>query len=856
MIVNNGVCVIVQARLNSSRLPGKVLSKLDDNTLLEHVLNSLEKVSAQCFVLACDTASYEKFLPYARQYNFLLIAGSEEDVLSRFVLALETVTEHCRKESLPPISCIVRATADNPFLFIDAIDDSIARYFQLNKPDYFTFTALPKGSGVELINPKALLIASKNNPSEYEKEHVGPAIYLHKDKFRVIYETASLDYYFPELITTVDTEEDFKRAQYIARYLHHKNIKLPANASEIVEATKFASDVVIFIPCLKEGNGSGHLRRVIELALKLDDDYRSEVFIQADKVPDFAKDILKNVPERMLSHTLPKKAKLIILDNFQTDKNEAEVLKVIAPLIALDEGGQARENADYLLDIIPRLKSEEKFSNANLSDISFMPLPKNRKEKSKQYKIDFSKKPKILITCGGEDKTNMALPIGVALSKLNADITVITSNISFSKIRQAEGRVKILNTVENLREKLYSYDLVITIFGFTAFEALAAACLVILVSPTEYHYKLGLENGFSCLPPGIPNLENIMELFDCGIKIPKLLGANTQEKSLAKQIKKLLNSKHFLCPVCEYETHSYDEHKIVCRLPDRSISQCKKTGLYFLSFIMSDEKKYDKDYFFSEYKEQYGKTYLEDFANIMQQCKRRLKIIDECYKEYLEADESFFKKQKNILDIGCAYGAFLKVCEHSDWFAVGSDISEDAINYVKEELKLPAFCSAFPALPESFSYLRKDALDESETLNFELKAGAFQVITMWYVIEHFQDLNAVLKQVSNLLVDGGIFAFSTPTLSGISGTQNSEKFFAESPSDHYTIFDFNSVEKVLDTYGFKVIKIVSTGHHPERFKYFSNVKKGSLPYKILKTISERKRLGDSMEVYAIKRILV
>lgn len=860
MILGNGVCVIVQARLGSTRLPQKALLQLDDKSLLEHVLRSLQNVQAQCFVLACDYNSYESFLAIAQKYNFLLVAGSEEDVLSRFVVALEKANQFCIEKKLPRISCIVRATADNPFLFIDAINDSVIRYFELNAPDYFTFTGLPKGSGVELINPKALLLSNEISKSSYEKEHVGPAIYLHKDKFNVVYETANTKYYFPDVVTTVDTIEDFTRTQYTLKYLADKKIKLPTSAEKIILATNYATDVIIFIPSITEGNGSGHLRRCIELATKLERNFRTQIFIPNEGIPLFVSKLLMNVKTQLITHKLPKKAKLIVLDNFKTNKNEVEVFKIIAPVVALDEGGTARDNADFLLDIIPQLKKENNFTKANLTDISFINLPNNRKNKIDQQKLNFKDfKPKVLVTCGGEDKDNLALPFGIELLNLSFDVSVITTETSFKTIQEVQGRIKLLHTVPNLREKLYKFDLVVTIFGFTAFEALAAGCLVLLISPTEYHYKLGVQNGFTCFMPGAADLQSIKKVLSTGIKIPKFITPQTKQKSLEKQIAKLSESRHFHCPVCEPEDYSDNDHEVVFRLYDRTICQCKKTSLHFLSFIMSDEKTYDENYFFDEYKKQYGKTYLEDFSNIMAFGEKRLKVINECYAEYLETEESFFNKQKNLLDIGCAYGAFLKVCERTDWLAVGTDISSDAINYVTDKLKLPAFVSAFPSLPEEFSYKIKNTLsnpDTTQTVTFNLSANSFQVITMWYVIEHFQDLSAVLKQVSYLLVDGGIFAFSTPTLSGISGKQNPENFLQESPSDHYTIFDIESVTKVLDLFGFKVVKIISTGHHPERFKHFSKCKKGSLTYKILQSISKRKKLGDSIEVYAVKRILV
>ena len=74
MIVQNGVCVIVQARLGSKRLPKKAILNLDDKNLLEHVLRSLTSVDAQLYILACDYASEKVFYPIAEKYNFFFAA--------------------------------------------------------------------------------------------------------------------------------------------------------------------------------------------------------------------------------------------------------------------------------------------------------------------------------------------------------------------------------------------------------------------------------------------------------------------------------------------------------------------------------------------------------------------------------------------------------------------------------------------------------------------------------------------------------------------------------------------------------------------------------------------------------------
>ena len=123
---------------------------------------------------------------------------------------------------------------------------------------------------------------------------------------------------------------------------------------------------------------------------------------------------------------------------------------------------------------------------------------------------------------------------------------------------------------------------------------------------------------------------------------------------------------------------------------------------------------------------------------------------------------------------------------------------------------------------------------------------------MWYVIEHFQDLDSVLKGVSKILKTGGIFAFSTPSASGVSGRFNTQSFFQNSPTDHFTLWEPGRAASILKKYGFKVAKIVSTGHHPERFPNLKGQKSTGLKFALYSGASHFFGLGDTFEVYCKK----
>ena len=125
---------------------------------------------------------------------------------------------------------------------------------------------------------------------------------------------------------------------------------------------------------------------------------------------------------------------------------------------------------------------------------------------------------------------------------------------------------------------------------------------------------------------------------------------------------------------------------------------------------------------------------------------------------------------------------------------------------------------------------------------------------MWFVIEHFQNVDSVLSAISKIVKPGGIFAFSTPSASGVSARYNTQSFFEQSPCDHYTLWEPSRTGAILRKYGFEVVQIVSTGIHPERFPSAKkkNLKEKSLEFGLLKFASRAFKLGDTFEVYCRK----
>ena len=843
-----GVAVVIQCRLGSKRLPGKALLPLNAIPMARHIMHIVKNIEAERYILACDYSSYETLKPLSILEGFECVQGDEDDVLSRFCKVInESPIEN-------PIKVIVRVTADNPFIFVDAANASIHRYFELLEPDYFTFTGLPVGSGVELLNAKSLLLAEELTKDPYDREHVGPALYRHEDKFKCIREPSPHLWYAPEIRTTVDNKEDYERTLHMLKHLNSKKCDAHFNLSNIKEAYKYATRLLVFYPSIRIGEGTGHLRRVVGIMHQILKDIRCAVYIKnKEQIKEVAHNILKELLDEVIIDEFPKDTALIVLDNFRTSHNEMLKLKAIAPVVAIDEG-EARGLADFLLDILPSLKIENRTENLkyipNIEDVTFIPLPLSRKINRNQHKI-IPSKTKVLVVCGGENASNMAMPVAKHLDNIGFQVSVVDPNLSFEDITKCSQGIQTFSMIENLRERLHEWDIVVTHYGFTAFEALVAGCFVLLLSPTPYHYKLGKEAGFTTIENPEPTKDDLKRAFFYGLKVPKIVDTSSKEKSLSDFVRNLFNAKKCNCPICDEDW----SNNVIVRTPDKTVSYCEKCHIHYLSFIVKKQSDYTASYFFDEYKSQYGKTYLEDFENIKKLGLERMKHINAVYDEIFQTEEvNIFDTEKKLLDIGCAYGPFLEAAKLSLWQPIGTDICREAVEYVNNTLHIPAFVSAFPAMPDSFNYIYKKQLTGTgyDTRIEPIKNESFMAVTMWYVIEHFQDLDAVLQKVASLLVPGGIFAFSTPNLSGITGKQSLYEFASKSPMDHYSIWDSNEVVKVLEKYNFKVCRIVSVGHHPERFKLPFKIKKGGFIWKIVDFISRKYSLGDGMEVYCMK----
>jgi len=629
---------------------------------------------------------------------------------------------------------------------------------------------------------------------------------------------------------------------------------------------------VLFIPSIKKNNGIGHLKRTVKWVksalardtLQPEDAPRYEPFIYIPIIPLANKGHeeqghvwnptsfpdLKEIEKSIVSD-LSGKYDAAVFDMRKTDALLIKKVEKIADiLVSVDEGGIERNNFDYLIDTLPNTVSKSAPPNIFSTDLLGY---QDRCKAISENPAKLKKYNNILISFGGEDSKGIIKKLLDKAHKKNLfknkNVKVVIGPFFKDKeyIKNNFGFFDIVESPSSLEKLIEESNIVFTSFGLTAYEALYAGKDLVLVNPSKYHRKLSRIAGFyeaGIIDPDIKKIEKIISNPSyCWNKNQALYSSISNNHQLTTQMQgregktlkinelflKITETEKMLlkneCPVCK------GKGKIYKRYIYKNYLKCKTCGIVYLQNIGKNEKKYDKSYFFEEYKKQYGKTYVEDFHNIATVSQKRADII-----------KNFVKKGK-ALDIGCAYGPFLHVMK-DQYDCYGIDISEDAVEYVNKNLGIKAITGDF-SLPNFIPVFPKGSSQDEKQESIK-----FDVITMWYVIEHFKNAGEVIGKIGKLINESGIFAFSTPNLSGISSIYNKNKFLESSPPDHYTLWNILSAKHILLQLGFKVVKVRCTGHHPERFPL---ILQKILGFKILSLISRFFRLGDTFEIYAIRK---
>lgn len=209
------VGAIIQARMGSSRLPGKTMDTICGKPLIYYSVkralqaNCVDKV----IVATTDNELDDIVEQWCIDNEIECFRGSENDVLDRYY--------QCSMKY--NLDIIVRVTADDPFIDPEIIDDMLLNK-RIHSADYVTMrlntNTWPYGLDVEVIDRVALKTAWNLATLPYQREHVTPYIRENLDEFKM-YEI-SIDEDLSKVRLTVDYQKDLDRSRFIMEQLIDK----------------------------------------------------------------------------------------------------------------------------------------------------------------------------------------------------------------------------------------------------------------------------------------------------------------------------------------------------------------------------------------------------------------------------------------------------------------------------------------------------------------------------------------------------------------------------------------------------------------------------------------------------------
>lgn len=219
---------VLQARMTSTRLPGKVLEPIEGAPMIGRQIERLRRASSlDGLVLATSVdPSDDPLVAYLESIDVPVVRGSLDDVLGRFIAVLD--------EHSPEV--VVRLTADCP-LASPVVVDRVVGEFTASEADYVSNTlkpSFPDGVDVEVVRSDALRWVAENSADPHEHEHVTLGVYRRPDRFRCLNVAGNVD--LSDLRWTVDNADDLAFVREVYSELWPTNPKFEvADVLELLE---------------------------------------------------------------------------------------------------------------------------------------------------------------------------------------------------------------------------------------------------------------------------------------------------------------------------------------------------------------------------------------------------------------------------------------------------------------------------------------------------------------------------------------------------------------------------------------------------------------------------------------------
>jgi spore coat polysaccharide biosynthesis protein SpsF len=206
------IAATIEARMTSSRLPGKVLLQAAGKPMLEHLVNRMRAVpSLRGIVLATTTNRTDDVLEeFSVKMGISCYRGSENDVMSRVIGAAES----------EGADIVVEITGDCPIIDPKIVEQTISM-FKSNQVDYVSnghIRSFPDGMDTQVFRLDALKRSAAMTNDRLDREHVTLHIRNHPELFTHVYLVAPPELHWPELGLTLDEPKDYELIKKIIEY--------------------------------------------------------------------------------------------------------------------------------------------------------------------------------------------------------------------------------------------------------------------------------------------------------------------------------------------------------------------------------------------------------------------------------------------------------------------------------------------------------------------------------------------------------------------------------------------------------------------------------------------------------------
>ena len=513
------VAAVIQARMNSTRLPGKVLQPLAGRPLLWHVVSRLQRCRsiAQIAIATSTSPEDDSLAAFADQLGIEVVRGPEDNVLERYRMAAA---------QLKP-DAIVRVTGDSPLIDPRLIDRLVDHLMEA-KLDYSIWPETPRSvhEGIDPFRVEALnRLIELAGDDPIAREHVSAYFKQHPEKFSIGYLPIDPREYFQGARFSVDTPADLEFLEEV-----YRRLGVPAGAAEVRDVVRLlkrrpelltinhhvyqkrAADVTQQVVFRCDGDseiGMGHVVRSIALANELRDlngwgvifamqggaagiaaVHRAHfpvIQMEAGEEPDQWLQLIarRRKPSAIvvdtrypLSRTVLGRLRddgiaIVCIDDLREHRMEAEltVHPPVPQVAAADWAGfrgDQRVGWDWVV-----LRRE--FANC----------PPRRS-------CDV---PQVLVTMGGSDPARMTLAAVAALDRIDSSFKVqVVLGAGFQhevELRELLSRTRrtfdVLRDVTNMAELMSAADLAVASFGVTAYELAACGTPGVFFSLTADH---------------------------------------------------------------------------------------------------------------------------------------------------------------------------------------------------------------------------------------------------------------------------------------------------------------------------------------------------------------------------------